>query len=112
MRSSTRSRTRAQKRPRSPPPPEMPDYVTIAAKIGATGAPLTACEPEARAIYRPDLGLAFGAVWSQAELRKVLRTIGARVLDLELPVRHAPDKFAGGDLVDEGVRAQIADVTA
>jgi hypothetical protein len=39
----------------------MPDYVTIAAKIGATGAPLTACEPEARAIYRPDLGLDSGA---------------------------------------------------
>jgi chromate reductase len=28
----------------------------------------------------------FGAVWAQAELRKVLATIGARVLDAELPV--------------------------
>ena len=31
---------------------------------------------------------AFGAVWAQAELRKVLAAIGARVLDGELPVGH------------------------
>src|SRR5215207_1562255 len=31
----------------------------------------------------------FGAVWAQAEARKVLATIGARVLDEELPVPHA-----------------------
>jgi chromate reductase, NAD(P)H dehydrogenase (quinone) len=31
----------------------------------------------------------FGAVWAQAELRKVLRTAGARVLDHELAVPHA-----------------------
>src|SRR5439155_26771010 len=31
----------------------------------------------------------FGAVWAQAELRKVLAAVGARVLDLELPVPHA-----------------------
>jgi len=29
---------------------------------------------------------AFGAAWAQAELRKVLKAIGARVLDEELPV--------------------------
>jgi hypothetical protein len=32
----------------------------------------------------------FGAVWAQAEARKVLGTIGARVLDRELPVFEAP----------------------
>src|ERR671918_2521416 len=31
----------------------------------------------------------FGAVWAQAEVRKVLKTIGADVLDGELPVGHA-----------------------
>jgi len=31
----------------------------------------------------------FGAVWAQAELRKVLRTTGAHVLDHELAVSHA-----------------------
>ena len=31
----------------------------------------------------------FGAVWAQAELRKVLSTIGARVVDRELPIPQA-----------------------
>ncbi len=31
----------------------------------------------------------FGAVWAQAELRKVLGSTGARVVDLELPVAKA-----------------------
>ena len=31
----------------------------------------------------------FGAVWAQAEARKVLETIGADVLDTELPVGQA-----------------------
>ena len=38
----------------------------------------------------------FGAVWAQAELRKVLRTAGARVLDRELAVPHADS--TGDDL--------------
>jgi chromate reductase, NAD(P)H dehydrogenase (quinone) len=36
---------------------------------------------------------AFGAVWSAAELRKILGAMGARVADVELAVGHAPDKF-------------------
>jgi chromate reductase, NAD(P)H dehydrogenase (quinone) len=35
----------------------------------------------------------FGAVWAQAELRKVLGAIGARVLDRHLPVAAARDAF-------------------
>jgi chromate reductase len=51
---------------------------------------------------------AFGAVWSQAELRKVLAAIGARVVDAEVAVGHAPTKFDDqGDLVDEGIREQL-----
>jgi chromate reductase len=38
----------------------------------------------------------FGAVWAQAELRKVLATIGARVVDRELPVPQA-DESLGAD---------------
>lgn len=38
----------------------------------------------------------FGAVWAQAELRKVLATIGARVVDRELPVAQA-DESLGPD---------------
>jgi chromate reductase, NAD(P)H dehydrogenase (quinone) len=35
----------------------------------------------------------FGAVWAQAELRKVLSASGAKVLDEELPVGHAHEAF-------------------
>src|SRR5689334_4406668 len=35
----------------------------------------------------------FGAVWAQAETRKVLATTGARVLDAEFPVGLADDAF-------------------
>ena len=38
----------------------------------------------------------FGAVWAQAETRKVLSTIGARVVDRELPVAQA-DEALGSD---------------
>jgi len=38
----------------------------------------------------------FGAVWAQAETRKVLGTIGAQVLDRELPVGQA-DEALGPD---------------
>jgi chromate reductase len=59
----------------------------------------------------------FGAVWAQAELRKVLGALGARVLDRELPVGLADDAFtADGRLADpdvEGALAElVADVTA
>src|SRR5690349_20134437 len=37
----------------------------------------------------------FGAVWAQAEARKVLGAIGARVLDRELPVGNADEALAG-----------------
>jgi len=51
---------------------------------------------------------AFGAVWSQAELRKVLGTTGARVVDAEVAVGHAPTKFDDeGSLQDEDLRDQL-----
>jgi chromate reductase len=51
----------------------------------------------------------FGAVWAQAELRKVLAAIGARVLEGELPVGRAAMRFdADGELVDEEIRGQLA----
>src|SRR5206468_1028770 len=37
----------------------------------------------------------FGAVWAQAEARKVLAAIGARVLDRELPVAGVDEALAG-----------------
>lgn len=40
----------------------------------------------------------FGAVWAQAELRKVLGAMGARVLETELPVAHAAELRDGHQL--------------
>jgi chromate reductase, NAD(P)H dehydrogenase (quinone) len=54
---------------------------------------------------------AFGAVWSQAELRKVLAAIGARVLEGDVAVGHAPSKFdENGNLTDEETREQLGEV--
>ncbi len=64
------------------------------------------------AVVGSSVGL-FGAVWAQAELRKVLGAMGARVVDLELPVGLAAEKFdEEGQLVDEATRASLADVLA
>ena len=53
----------------------------------------------------------FGAVWAQAELRKVLASAGARVLDAELPVPAAHTRFdADGQLVDEELRERLGEV--
>jgi chromate reductase len=46
---------------------------------------------------------AFGAVWSQAELRKVLGAMGARVAEVELAVGHAHERLDHED-VREGLR--------
>lgn len=40
----------------------------------------------------------FGAVWAQAELRKVLGAMGGRVVEAELPVGHARDLLRGDRL--------------
>jgi len=55
---------------------------------------------------------AFGAVWAQAELRKILGATGARIVDGEVAVGHAPTRFEGDRLVDEGLREQLAEVVA
>jgi chromate reductase len=53
----------------------------------------------------------FGAVWAQAEVRKVLRTIGADVLDGELPVAHAHIAFGDdGHLADAGTRGALGEL--
>ena len=53
----------------------------------------------------------FGAVWAQAEARKVLSTIGAQVLERELPVGQVHDAWAAdGTLHDPELRAALAEV--
>jgi chromate reductase len=51
---------------------------------------------------------AFGAIWAQAELRKVLRTIGARVDERELVVPRAHHAFAAdGALLDQDLASAL-----
>jgi len=40
----------------------------------------------------------FGAVWAQAELRKVLGAMGGRVVEVELPIAHAAELRHGDGL--------------
>jgi len=64
----------------------------------------------------------FGAVWAQAELRKVLRTAGARPLEEEVPVGQADSAFADGEdrlaepelamLLHDAVDALVREVSA
>ena len=54
---------------------------------------------------------AFGAVWAQAELRKVLAATGARVVEGEVAVGHAHEKFdADGRLTDETLRDTLGEL--
>ena len=53
----------------------------------------------------------FGAVWAQAEVRKVLKASGARVLEAELPVGMAETAFTeDGDLIDPELTARLGDL--
>jgi chromate reductase len=54
---------------------------------------------------------AFGAVWAQGELRKVLSATGARVVDAELALGHADQRFDElGTLADENLRDELREV--
>jgi chromate reductase len=55
----------------------------------------------------------FGAVWAQAEVRKVLKASGARVLESELPVGLADQAFdAKGALADPELAARLRELVA
>ena len=55
----------------------------------------------------------FGAVWAQAELRKVLHTAGARVVDRELPVAVADEAFTDdGRLADHDLEVELGGILA
>ena len=62
------------------------------------------------AVIGASVGL-FGAVWAQAELRKVLAAMGARVVEGELAVGQAHEKLNGdGVLLDEALSERLEDV--
>jgi chromate reductase, NAD(P)H dehydrogenase (quinone) len=72
--------------------------------------PNSALQGKPVAVIGASTGL-FGAVWAQAETRKVLGVIGADVIDEELPVGQADSAFAdGGGLLDDGQRASLEDL--
>ena len=53
----------------------------------------------------------FGAVWAQAELRKVLGAVGARVAEGEVPVGHAQTRFnEDGSLNDPNLVEEVREV--
>jgi chromate reductase, NAD(P)H dehydrogenase (quinone) len=53
----------------------------------------------------------YGAIWAQDHLRKALGIAGARVLDVELPVSKAPERFdEDGVLVDLELRDRLAEI--
>ena len=55
----------------------------------------------------------FGAVWAQAELRKVLAAAGARVVDRELPVAGADEAFEpDGSLAEGDLELELGGILA
>ena len=55
----------------------------------------------------------FGAVWAQAEVRKILGAMGAHVLDAELPVGLADAAFGDdGRLADPDLAARLQEIVA
>ena len=53
----------------------------------------------------------FGAVWAQAELRKVLGAMGARVVEGEVAIGHADSRFdEDGRLNDPNLEEQVREV--
>jgi chromate reductase len=53
----------------------------------------------------------FGAVWAQAETRKVLSTIGARVVDREIPISQADEALGIDGLPLDDDARELLDAT-
>ena len=55
----------------------------------------------------------FGAVWAQAETRRILDALGAQVLDRDLPVPTAAGQFgADGRLLDDELASHLRELLA
>jgi chromate reductase len=53
----------------------------------------------------------FGAAWAQADLRKVLATAGARVIDRDLPIPYALEAFgADAKLADAEIERRLEEI--
>jgi chromate reductase len=70
----------------------------------------TAMQNKPVAVIGASTGM-FGAVWAQADLRRILGLTGARVVEFELPVGRAHEAFSDGSLAEgDDVREKLADV--
>jgi chromate reductase len=88
----------------------MPGVLKNALDWASRPFPHNALKGKPVAVVGASTGL-FGAVWSQAETRKVLKAIGANVVERELPVGSADSAFdADGDLLDPDLRLELAGV--
>ena len=91
----------------------MPGVLKNALDWASRPFPENALRGKPVAVIGASTGL-FGAVWSQAETRKVLGVIGADVIDQELPVGLADSAFTDdGQLLDpeqSAVLSQLVDV--
>jgi chromate reductase, NAD(P)H dehydrogenase (quinone) len=54
----------------------------------------------------------FGAIWAQADLRRVLGIIGAQVIDRELAVGTAHEAFSADRLTDDGLQNGLSEIVA
>ena len=55
----------------------------------------------------------YDVIWAQDQLRKSLALAGTRVLDVELAVSKAPERFdRHGVLVDLGLRSRLAEIVS
>ena len=53
----------------------------------------------------------FGAVWAQADARRILGIMGANVVDRELPVPTVQDRFSpSGELIDEEIALALGEI--
>jgi chromate reductase len=64
------------------------------------------------AVIGASMGM-FGGVWAQADLRRILKIAGARVVETELPIAKAHDVFdEEGVLRDELLHARLQEIVA
>ena len=88
----------------------IPGFLKNALDWASRPFPHNALRGKPVAVIGASTGL-FGAVWAQAELRKVLGIIGADVIDLELPVGQAEAAFADdGQLIEPEQREVLSDL--
>jgi chromate reductase len=86
----------------------MPGVLKNALDWASRPFPHNALRGKPVAVIGASTGL-FGAVWAQAETRKVLGIVGADVIGDELPVGQAEAAFsAAGELVEPEQRARLA----